>query len=135
VQEQKGYRLRRTGHWVLDHPLYIVLVAGVVAFTMWVIGTRNEPYIVKAAFTSGFNLVPGLPVDVYGQQVGMITGVKYDSSVAGGEAIVSVGISDRAFIPLHRGTTVEARWGSTIGNGTRRLDVDPGPQSAPKIPN
>jgi ABC-type transporter Mla subunit MlaD len=135
VPQEKTHRLRRLGHGVLDHPLYIVLVAAVVVFTMWVIGTRSEPYIVKAAFTSGFNLVPGLPVDIDGQQVGMIAGVKYDASVAGGEAIVSIGISNASFIPLHRGTTVEARWGSTIGNGTRRLDVNPGPQSAPRIPN
>jgi ABC-type transporter Mla subunit MlaD len=135
VQGQTDHRLRRAGHWVLDHPLYILLIVGVVVFTKWVISTRNEPYIVKAAFTSGFNLVSGLPVDINGQQVGMITGVKYDSSVAGGQAIVSVGISDQAYIPLHRGTKVEARWGSTIGNGTRRLDVILGPQSAPTIPN
>jgi ABC-type transporter Mla subunit MlaD len=135
VQAQRSYRLRRGLHWVLDHPWYVVLVVGVVVFVRWVISTRTEPYVVKAAFTSGFNLVTGLPVDVNGLQVGKIAGVKYDGSVAGGEAIVSIGISDPAYIPLHRGTTVEARWGSTIGNGTRRLDVNPGPAGAPKIAN
>jgi ABC-type transporter Mla subunit MlaD len=135
VRARKRFRLRRVGHWVLDHPWYLVLAVGVVLFVQWVISTRTQPYIVKAAFSSGFNLVTGLPVDVNGIQVGKIAGVRYDGSVAGGEAIVSIGINDSTYIPLHRGTTVESRWGSTIGNGTRRLDVNPGPISAPRIPN
>jgi ABC-type transporter Mla subunit MlaD len=135
VRQKKRFRLRRAGHWVLDHPWYLLLVVGVVLFTRWVISTRTQPYIVKAAFSSGFNLVTGLPVDVNGLQVGKVAGVQYDGSVAGGEAIVSIGINDPAYIPLRRGTTVESRWGSTIGNGTRRLDVVPGPASAPRIPN
>src|SRR5579863_3571498 len=128
IQRQRAFRLRRAGHWILDHQWYLLLVR-------WVVSTRTEPYVVKAAFTSGFNLVTGLPVDVNGLQVGKIAGVQYDGTVAGGEAIVSVGITDPAYIPLRRGTTVEARWGSTIGNGTRRLDLNPGPLSAPRIAN
>ena len=50
-----------------------------------------------------------------------------------GEAIVSIGISDHDYYPLHQGATVQERWGSTIGNGTRRLDLVPGPASAPVI--
>ncbi|HWF53912.1 MAG TPA: MlaD family protein [Solirubrobacteraceae bacterium] len=135
MQLTGSHRPRRVFHWVLDHPWYLLLIVGVIVFVNWVISTRQEPYIVKAAFTSGFNMVSGLPVDVNGIQVGKIAGVTYDGSVAGGEAIVSVGITNPAYIPLHRGTVVEARWGSTIGNETRRLDVTPGATSAPKIPN
>jgi ABC-type transporter Mla subunit MlaD len=135
VQSMRRHRVRGFFHWVLDHPWYILLVVGVIAFAHWVIGTRQSPYVVKASFTTGFNLVSGLPVDINGIQVGKIAGVKYDGSVSGGEAIVSIGISDKAYIPLHRGTTVEARWGSTIGNGTRRLDVNPGSPKNPVIAN
>src|SRR5581483_5512375 len=104
MEAERTHRLRRVGHWFLDHPWYVLLVVGAIAFVRWVISTRSEPYIVKAAFTSGFNLVSGLPVDIHGVQVGMITGVQYDRSVVGGEAIVSIGISDPAYFPLHRGT-------------------------------
>jgi ABC-type transporter Mla subunit MlaD len=121
-------------HWVLDHPWYLVLVVGVVLFTSWAIGTRSEPHHVRAEFTSAFNLVSGEPVDVDGLQVGKIAGVQYDDSTPGGGAIVTVGITDPSYWPLHQGTTVESRWGSTIGNGTRRLDLNPGPVSAPLIP-
>jgi ABC-type transporter Mla subunit MlaD len=134
VQLQRGHRLRRLLHWVLDHPWYVLLAAVVVLFTNWVIGTRSEPHHVRAEFTNAFNLVSGLPVDIDGLQVGKIAGVQFDNSTPGGGAIVTIGISDSHYWPLHQGTTVQSRFGSTIGNGTRRLDLNPGPASAPVIP-
>jgi ABC-type transporter Mla subunit MlaD len=109
----------------------LVLIAAVV-FALWAISTRSEPHHVRAEFSSAFNLVSGLPIDVDGLQVGKIASVQYDSD---GGAIVDLGISNGRFWPLHRGTTVESRWGSTIGNGTRRLDLVPGPMSAPALPD
>jgi ABC-type transporter Mla subunit MlaD len=120
---------------VLDHPWRLLLILGAVLFANWAIGTRSEPHHVRAEFTNAFNLVSGLPVDVDGLQVGMISGVQFDHSTPGGGAIVTIGISDSRFWPLHRGTGVQTRFGSTIGNGTRRLDLTPGPASAPAIPD
>jgi ABC-type transporter Mla subunit MlaD len=134
VQLHGGYRLRRTLGWLLDHPWNLLLAVGAVAFVLWLIGTRSQPHHVRAEFTNGFNLVSGLPVDVNGIQVGMISGVKFDNSTPGGGAIVTIGISDSNYWPLHQGTTVVSRFGSTIGNGTRRLDLNPGPVSAPALP-
>jgi ABC-type transporter Mla subunit MlaD len=134
VELERGHRLRKLVHWVLDHPWHILLVIALALFTNWAIGTRSEPHHVRAEFTSAFNLVSGLPVDVDGLQVGKIAGVQYDDATPGGGAIVTIGISDKQYWPLHQGTTVESRWGSTIGNGTRRLDVNPGPATAPVIP-
>jgi ABC-type transporter Mla subunit MlaD len=134
VRLQGGPRLRRLVYWLLDHPWYVLLAFGVVLFTNWVAGTRSEAHHVRAQFTNAFNLVSGLPVDVGGLQVGKIAGVQYDNSTPGGGAIVTIGISDSSYWPLHRGTTVQTRFGSTIGNGTRRLDLNAGPASAPLIP-
>src|SRR5690349_13718113 len=131
---QRPYRLRRAVDWVLDHPWYVLLAIAAVLITNWIIGTRSEPHHVRAEFTSAFNLVTGQPVDVDGLQVGKISSVRYDDTTPGGAAIVTIGISDSQFWPLHRGTTVESRWGSAIGNGTRRLDLVPGPATAPAIP-
>jgi ABC-type transporter Mla subunit MlaD len=125
--------LRRLAYWLIDHPWYVLLVAGAVVFTNWVISTRSEPHHVRAEFTNAFNLVTGLPVDVGGLQVGKIAGVQYDGGTPGGGAIVTIGISDSRYWPLHQGTTVATRFGSTIGNGTRRLDLGVGPASAPAI--
>jgi virulence factor Mce-like protein len=121
--------------WPLEHPWLLVIAAGAVLFVYWAIGTRYEPYHVRAEFTTAFNLFSGESVDVNGLAVGKISGVSYAPSLGGGGAIVEIGVSDHHFYPLHAGTTVEIRWGSTIGNGTRRLDLVPGPASAPVIPS
>ena len=114
---------------VLDNPWLVVLAIVVAAFTWWAIGTRQEKHHVKAEFNSAFNLVSGQAVDVDGLQVGKIGGVKYDH----GKAQVDIGINDSRFWPLHQGTRVVSRWGTTIGSGTRRLDLYPGPKSAPVL--
>jgi ABC-type transporter Mla subunit MlaD len=135
VQRERSRPFLREAHWVLDHPWFFVAAVVAVAFVAWIASTRSQPYHVRAEFATAFNLVPGLPVDVDGQQVGMVSGVQYVNGGADGSAIVDIGISDPRYYPLHAGTTVESRWGSTIGNGTRRLDLVPGPITEPKIPN
>ena len=125
--------MRRAMSWPIDHPWFLIVVVGAVLFVYWAIGTRSEPHHVRAEFTSAFNLFSGESIDVNGQAVGKITGVSYQPSLGGAQAIVNIGISDSQYWPLHAGSTVEIRWGSTIGNGTRRLDLVPGPASAPVI--
>jgi ABC-type transporter Mla subunit MlaD len=108
---------------LLDRPWLLVVLAGAVLFTYWAVNTRRQPHHVQAAFSSAFNLVRGQAVSVDGLEVGKVGSVKYDN----GKALVEIGISDEEFWPLHQGTRVLSRWGTTIGSGTRRLDLDPGP--------
>ncbi len=119
MEAQRGHRLRRTAYWVLDHPWYLLLALGVVLFTNWVIGTRSQPHHVRAEFTNAFNLVSGLPIEVDGLQVGMVSGVQFDNTTPGGGAIVTIGINDGRYWPLHQGAGLQTRFGSTIGNVTR----------------
>src|SRR3954451_16140947 len=121
---------RHTLGRVLDRPGLIVLAVICVLFTIWAVGTRTQPHHVKASFGPAFNLVPGLAVSVDGLEVGKVGKVRYDN----GKAQVEIGIDDDHFWPLHQGTKVVSRWGTTIGSGTRRLDLIPGPASAPKLP-
>jgi ABC-type transporter Mla subunit MlaD len=121
---------QRTTVWVLDHPWYVVVAAISVVFVWWAIGTRSQDHHVRAAFPTAFNLTKGLDVQIDGLDAGKIGTVQYKD----GKAIVEIGISDNRFWPLHVGTRVTSRWGTTIGSGTRRLDVEPGPSSAPEIP-
>jgi virulence factor Mce-like protein len=114
---------------VLDRPWYVLLLAGLVAFTWWAVGTRKQPHHVRAAFSSAFNLVPGQAVSVDGLEVGKVGKVRYDD----GKALVDIGIKDKQFWPLHEGTRVISRWGTTIGSGTRRLDLVPGPATEPPL--
>lgn len=116
--------------WALDHPWILVAVGILVWFCFWVAGTRQTEHHVRASFDNAFNLVPGLAISVDGIEVGKIADVEY----TGGKAVVELGINDEKFWPLHQGTRVISRWGTTIGSGTRRLDVVPGPTTAPEIP-
>jgi ABC-type transporter Mla subunit MlaD len=114
----------------LDKPWYLVLLAVAVLFTFWAVGTRSQAHHVKVSFATAFNLVPGLAVSVDGLEVGKLGKVRYDN----GKPLVEVGINDGRFWPLHAGTKVVSRWGTTIGSGTRRLDLIPGPATEPAIP-
>jgi ABC-type transporter Mla subunit MlaD len=115
--------------WLADHPWFVVLAAFVVAFAWWAMGTRNQPHHVRALFPSAFNLVSGQAVSVDGLEVGKIGTVAYHD----GKALVTIGIKDERFWPLHAGTKVVSRWGTTIGSGTRRLDLVPGPAVNPAL--
>jgi len=114
--------------WLLDNPWIAVVVVLAVGITWWAIGTRRQPHHVWASFSSAMNLSPGQAVQVDGVEAGKIGKVKYED----GHAIVQLGIND-SYWPLHAGTTVKSRWGTTIGSGTRRVDLSPGPTSAPVI--
>lgn len=117
-------------HWIADHPWYLVFAALFAVFAWWALGTRTQDHHVRASFDSAFNLVKGQDVQVDGLDVGKIGAVKYSD----GRAIVDIGINDNRVWPLHVGTIVKSRWGTTIGSGTRRLDLIPGPKRAPAIP-
>ena len=126
-----GERIVGGIRWVLVHPWIPLLILGAVIFTLWVIGTRSEPYKVRAVFAQAPNLYTGEDVQVDGLDVGKITSDNY----VNGQAVVGVGIQDHQYYPLHQGTKVILRFGTTIGNGSRYIQVIPGPKSAPAIPN
>jgi phospholipid/cholesterol/gamma-HCH transport system substrate-binding protein len=119
----------RTARWLVGHPWSIVAAAGVVWFVIWVVGTRSEPHHVKAAFPTAFNLTPGLDVAVDGLDAGKISKVEFKD----GRSIVELGI-DEKYWPLPQGTVATTRYGTTIGSGTRRIDLKLGPDDGKDIP-
>lgn len=114
---------------VASRPWTVIAIAGMVLFTLWAISTRAQSHEVRAAFPSAVNVVPGLDVQANGIDVGKITSVEYSD----GQAIVGIGIDDESMWPLRHGTTATLRYGTTAGNGTRRIDLVPGPKDAPEI--
>jgi virulence factor Mce-like protein len=84
---------------------------------------------VYAVFDSAVSVVPGLDVDLGGISVGQVSSVRAQD----GKALVGLSLDDSSW-PLRRGTTATIRYGTTIGNGTRRIDLAPGPDAAPVIP-
>lgn len=115
---------------VLDHPWYIVVAIIAAAIIWFTYSTRQQSHYVQASFSSAFNLVPGLDVQIDGVDVGKLGKVDY----VDGQANVQIGIDDEEYWPLHEGTTATSRWGTTIGSGTRKIDIEPGPESNRELP-
>ncbi|MEA2346731.1 MAG: phospholipid/cholesterol/gamma-HCH transport system substrate-binding protein [Thermoleophilaceae bacterium] len=107
----------------------MIIAIAAVLFVWWVIGTRTQAHTIKAGFTSAVQLFPGLDVRVDGIDAGKVGKISYVDGVS----VVEIGISDERVWPLHQGTRAVARWGTTVGNGTRFIELDPGPDSAPAI--
>ncbi|WP_205696483.1 MlaD family protein [Conexibacter sp. SYSU D00693] len=115
---------------MLDRPWVVLSIAALALFTWWAIGSRTSDHKVRAAFNSAVSISPGLDVQVDGVDVGKIGKVEFED----GKAMVEIGVDDDAW-PLHRGTTATLRFGTTLGNGTRRIDLEPGPKTAQEIPD
>ncbi len=120
---------RRMGDFVLDSPWVVLAIVGLLLFTWWAIGSRTSDHKVRAAFSSAVSIAPGLDVQIDGVDVGKVGKVEYED----GQALVEIGVDDHAW-PLRRGATASLRFGTTLGNGTRRVDLEPGPPDAPEIP-
>jgi virulence factor Mce-like protein len=116
------------GAVVIDHPVPILVVALIGLILWWAAGTRTQDHKVKAAFPVALNLFKGQDVQVDGIDVGKIGKVEE----VDGQAIVELGINKKDW-PLHEGTTAMVRYGTTLGNGTRYIQLNPGPKKAPEL--
>lgn len=130
-QEGKQGPLRRIGSIFIDRPWLVVAFIGFVILCFWIYGTRTQEHEVKAVFDEGVSLYSGLDVRVDGLDAGKIKKVEN----VDGRAVVTLGIDDEEIWPLHRGTTATLRFGTTIGNGTRIVELEPGDRDQPQIPD
>lgn len=128
-EDGDGGRRGRAGYFI-DRPWALVGIVAFAIFAWWVYGTRTQPHEVRAVFSEAVSLYSGLDVRVDGLDAGKIKKIEN----VDGQAIVTLGIEDDDVWPLHRGTTATIRYGSTIGNGTRIIDIEPGPKNAPELP-
>ena len=112
------------------NPWLVITVVMLFGFVYWALNSRTQPHHVRAVFTDAFNIYPGLDVRSDGIDIGRVSAVSFQS----GDAVVRLGISDPAFWPLRQGTRAQVRWGTTIGSGTRYVELFPGPRSAPALP-
>jgi phospholipid/cholesterol/gamma-HCH transport system substrate-binding protein len=90
-----------------------------------------QPRIVRAAFASAVNVVPGQEVRVAGVKVGHVGSV----SEAEGHAVLELQIDDSRVWPLHQGTIATLRYGTTVSYAARYVELSPGPAIAPAIIN
>lgn len=102
-----------------------------VLLLAWLIFFRGGGYQVRAELLSASQLVPGNQVRVGGVPIGSVKRVERgDSNLA--EAILEI---DEDFAPLRRGTTAIVRSPSGASIANRSVNIDPGPESAPEIPD
>jgi phospholipid/cholesterol/gamma-HCH transport system substrate-binding protein len=107
-------------------PAALVVVVVVVAFLMFGGGSG---YTVTATFENAGQLVKGNYVEVAGRPVGKVKSISLDAH-AQAQVQLSVG---SGFDPLHEGTTAVIRAASLSGIANRYVELQPGPNSAPKI--
>ncbi|MCW3041668.1 MAG: hypothetical protein JWM31_3573, partial [Solirubrobacterales bacterium] len=124
-----GDRVRSGGLWLVGRPWLFIGLAAFIALGLWAKSTRTQPHQVKVVFDEAASLYNGLDVRVDGLDAGKVKKVRNEN----GLAVVTLGIKDDKVWPLHQGTKAVLRFGSTIGNGTRQIELVPGPDSAPEI--
>src|SRR5204863_423875 len=86
-------------------------------------------YTVTAVFPNAGQLVKGNYVEVAGRPVGKVKSIKLDENA---QARVKLSVGS-GFDPLHQGTTAVIRASSLSGIANRYIELQPGPNSAPKI--
>lgn len=114
---------------ILRRPWTVLGVAALAGLVVLALRSGSEPHHIQASFQAATLVRDGQDVQIDGIDVGKVADVRYRD----GRAIVRLGIADEHW-PLHRGTKAILRFGTTAGNGTRRVDLVPGPDSAPAIP-
>jgi phospholipid/cholesterol/gamma-HCH transport system substrate-binding protein len=106
----------------------LVLVVLLVAFLMFGGGSG---YTVTATFQNAGQLVKGNYVEVAGRPIGKVQSIQLDAH-AQAKVKLSVG---SGFDPLHEGTTAVIRATSLSGIANRYIELQPGPNSGPRIPD
>lgn len=106
----------------------LVVVAALVAvIVVWRVG-GSSGYTVTLQFPAATDLGTGGLVDINGFKVGNVKKL----SVKSGQALVQVTVN-AANAPLHTGTTADIQYRSLLGE--RYVELTPGPQTNPVLPN
>jgi phospholipid/cholesterol/gamma-HCH transport system substrate-binding protein len=105
----------------------VLLVVGIA----WVLGAGSG-YKVHALFVDASQLVQGDLVEVGGKPVGKVGTIRLtDDNLAD----IELDMSDDEYKPLRAGAVARVRQVGQIGVTNRYLELDPGPSSAPEIPD
>lgn len=106
-------------------------VAGVAALAIVLFGAATA-YTVNVRFQNASQLVKGGVVQVAGRTVGTVQELRLTED---GQAEAVVRIDDDDLTPLHRGTVAAIRAVGLASVANRYVELSPGPESAPEIPD
>ncbi len=107
----------------------VVLAVVVVAVILL---SGGSGYQVKAVFSDASQIVNGDQVEIAGNSVGSVSNIQL---TPGGQAQLTLSISNSSYTPLHQGTEATVRLSSLSGIANRYIDLRLGPATEPKIPN
>jgi phospholipid/cholesterol/gamma-HCH transport system substrate-binding protein len=107
------------------------IVIAVIAVGL-IILTGGSSYQVKAIFQNASQIVTGDPVQVAGNAVGSVSGIKLTPN---GQAELTLSINNGLYSPLHEGTHAIIRDPGLSSLAARYVQLDLGPATAPKIPS
>ncbi len=105
------------------------LVVAVVAAAVIVL-SGGSGYQVHAVFVNASQIVSGDQVQVAGNQVGTVSGIKLTPD---GQADLTLTINNSLYQPLHQGTTAIIREPGLSSIAARYVQLDLGPATAPAI--
>jgi virulence factor Mce-like protein len=109
----------------------VAVLVAVAATVVVLIAGSHSSRTLRAAFTEANNVIVGQQVRIAGRRVGHVSAVDN----AGDEAVLTMAIDDTRNWPLRRGTTARLRFGTTTSVAGRYVQLQPGPRSAPALPD
>jgi phospholipid/cholesterol/gamma-HCH transport system substrate-binding protein len=109
----------------------VAVVVALVAVAV-ILLSSGSTYQVKAVFQNASQLVSGDLVEVAGNQVGTVSNI---SLTPGGQAEVTLNITNKAYDNLPQGTQATVRQASLSGIANRYVSLQLGKADAPKIRN
>jgi phospholipid/cholesterol/gamma-HCH transport system substrate-binding protein len=115
----------------LARVLAVAALVAAVALAALALFGGGSSYTVHAVFDNAGQLVRGNEVRVGGQTIGTITDIALDDDA---NAVVTMDV-DEDLAPLHDGTKATIRATSLSGIANRYISLQPGPNSASKIPD
>jgi phospholipid/cholesterol/gamma-HCH transport system substrate-binding protein len=105
------------------------VVVALVAVGIIVLSGASS-YQVRAVFANASQIVSGDLVEVAGSSIGTVSDI---SLTPGGEAELTLDITNKNYSPLHQGTQATIRELSLSGIASRYVDLHPGPSGDPAI--
>jgi phospholipid/cholesterol/gamma-HCH transport system substrate-binding protein len=115
---------------VIGRVAAVAAVAVALVAVAIVVLSGGSSYQVRAVFANASQIVSGDLVEVSGTSIGTVSNI---ALTPGGQAQLTLNITNHAFSPLHEGTQATIRELSLSGIASRYVALTPGPGAKPAI--
>ncbi|HXD64250.1 MAG TPA: MlaD family protein [Solirubrobacteraceae bacterium] len=115
---------------VIGRVAAVAAVAVALVAVAIIVLSSGSSYQVRAVFANASQIVSGDLVEVSGTSIGTVSNIALTS---GGQAQLTLNITNHAYNPLHQGTQATIRELSLSGIASRYVDLTPGSAAKPTI--